>query len=350
MLNSAENRMWLRYLTVDRIRQYQQQLEALPQSFHLALHGSVLEQDSARALITSIMKCSLNSIFLDDFQCSRSTWLAFDECLQALSMKVPRIQLQLRRISIIDEAAVESEASSDKSEMEGSDVYLARRLSELVKSLSLKDDTKSSLSELVVMDCGLTSHAAQVLLSDLCNTPTSLQLLSLEGNSIGNAGIRFVSRALGLGLDGPLAELQTLSLERVGASDDGIGVLLESIRHHKNLKCLNLMGNHTGKRNLKLFRNILENENHSLERVQWDGEKDDELDFWLRVNRKGRRFVWNYQQTDSRSSLLALWPWILEPLAKSDPPVLYYFLRSKPELCSTPPMAITKLRIPPTSL
>ena len=335
MLSSAENRMWLRYLAADRIRQYQQQLERQPHqpSFHLALHGSFFEEGAAQDVIASLGKCSqLESIFLDDFQCTSSTWMALEECLQVLAERVSRFQLRLRRIHVVQdgETGTGSESNQEDENLDESDVYLARRLSQRVRQWTM-DEAKQSMVELHLIDCSITSHGAQVLFSNLGNTTTSLELLSLEGNSIGNAGIRYVAQAM----EGPLSSLQTLSVERVGASDDGIRELLESIRHHRHLKSLNLTSNVMNPDNVRLLCDILSKENLTLECFQWDGH-DVLIDFWLSVNRAGRRFVLqdHNEAVRNRWPLVVLWPWILERLAQADPSILYFFVRSRPEYSS----------------
>lgn len=386
MLSSAEDRLWLRYMAVDRIRQFKFQLESSSKnkSFHLAFHGALLDQESSTDLIPSLRKCStLESIFLDDFQCSTATWTAlFEKCIRGLveeqTNKARRFTLLLRRIQVNNN---NNEDNSEEDEQDiASGVLLARSLARFLQptATAAATATKSSPScvatelELHLIDCDLTSHAAEILFSKniLGGVNTmSLRLLSLEGNdTIGNVGLEFLAQALttttaGGGGSALLHQLKTLSIERVGASGEGLHRLLESIRHHPNLQCLNLMGNHLDPNHLELLRDLLAHDNQRLERVQWESGSISaqlllpastlrattttttttrEIDFWLRVNRAGRRrwLCWGQQQDhgdDKNNNLLlqpALWPFVLEPLASKDPEVLYWFLRSRPELSS----------------
>lgn len=404
MLGSADSYMWLRYLAVERMQHYQNQLRYKPDRtfFHLELHGSVL--DNIQELKEALLQCScLESLFLDSFQCDLSTWNTLHECIQILATKNNAnsssssshghqrryFKVQLRRIRILlddtnthpDQTVLED---NDSPLLNTSGAYLAKSLSQLLHYLS----------ELHVMDCDIPSYGAQVLFATSTTTTTtttisntttnnkkrlhdiqsnniessSLQLLSLEGNTaIGNIGMTFLAQALTTQC---LSNLHTLSVERVGASQDGLCTLLDAIRHHPNLACLNIMGNVMDHPTLQHLLDILIHDNTILQQIQWDRSitptmnisssstssiistratgtalpiqvdplasesvsVSSSIEFWLRVNCAGRR--WIVQDSHSWSLPSALWPWILQRFTHYDPDVLYYVLRSRPEFCS----------------
>lgn len=381
------------------MRHYHNQLRYKPDRtfFHLELHGSVL--DNVQELKQALIQCScLESMFLDDFQCDRATWRTLQECLQILAVKHAsalsstislssqshharrNFKLQLRRIQILFEEedvimsdpTLSTTSDSDTLVQPTSGAYLAKSLAEL----------SPYLSELHVMDCDIPSYGAQLLFTTMTNNsdPTysriqslPLQLLSLEGNTaMGNVGMTFLAQALSSGC---LEHLQTLSVERVGASQDGLCTLFDAIRHHPNLACLNIMGNVLDHPTLQYLLNVLIQDNTILQHIQWDRSmivspaskpttnatipsSETELpitvdpssspsvptvsslssllcsiEFWLRLNRAGRR--WIVQDSQSWSLPVALWPRILQRFSHRDPDLLYYVLRSRPEFCSS---------------
>ncbi len=346
MMNAEERNLLLRYLAVEQFRYYENQLiQGISNlsSFHLELHGTILAFENAQKLIQALMQCNaLEFIFLDNFQCHPSTWLAIDECLQALLAPNENKQtssqqfhrLMIRRIRILStvESNLEYPRSNnddnvddDKLDEESGVLLLARSLSRLLRSSSYQ------LLECNLFDCGLTSHEAQIMFSNSF-TNTSLRLLSLHGNSsIGNTGIKFLADALP-----NFPHLHTLCVERVGLSQSGFFLLLDAIRNHPQLRYLLVMGNFMDVSTIEYLIDMLTHDNLRLHRIQWDPTETNHKNyhklivFWLRTNRAGRR--WVLQHTYSGSSA-SVWPLVLEKVTSKDPSILYFFIRSRPEYC-----------------
>jgi hypothetical protein len=116
----------------------------------------------------------------------------------------------------------------------------------------------------------------QIIFTNIGGINASLRLLSLEGNTIGNALLATTTTTSTAATAGTicscaLPHLETLSLECVGASQEGLKKLLESIRHHPNLQCLNLMGNAVDQSStLDFLCSLLENDGARLQRVLRD--------------------------------------------------------------------------------
>uniref|UniRef100_A0A0N5B0S5 CARMIL_C domain-containing protein n=1 Tax=Syphacia muris TaxID=451379 RepID=A0A0N5B0S5_9BILA len=84
----------------------------------------------------------------------------------------------------------------------------------MVELVKLIGDEKSKLSQLILCDCRLGTHLS-VLLNAL-GVSTSLQLLDITGNEIGNFGARLLAKALQVNLS-----LRTVVMDRNQVTGDG---------------------------------------------------------------------------------------------------------------------------------
>jgi len=122
-----------------------------------------------------------------------------------------------------------------------------------------------NLTEVHLVDCDIDSMTAQKLSKDLTRT-SSIKVLSIEGNSIGNIGVEYVAKALkqpkqqqqqqqqsekskttkrknNSGSDNK-CRLQALDIERVGCSmKDGLTSLALALKDNDTLECLSCGGN-----------------------------------------------------------------------------------------------------------
>lgn len=339
-----EAELWRRFLAVDQIRQFQEQLAATPQAkqFSLNLNGYNLEECEAQSLSDSIRQKerhhkgnAIESLSLEQIECSQESWQLLEGCLLGLASLQ---KLFLRKVVIRPWDPQEDAENNDEN------TFLARSLAKIIEN-------KKNLKEIHMVRSGISSQGAQIV-SRAISKSSTITTVSLEGNPIGNTGLKCLveiclesspiknekvsarSRTRG-------CLLQTLSLESVGVSDSGVIPLIESLRSNTTLRSLNLMGNAPiSAKVLSLLNEILCESNFDLgyfavtptrgwETVRQGQRANEEakVQFWLRLNRMKRRKI--LQEGSGVSSEILWWPWLLERVA-TDPEILYYCLRSKP--------------------
>lgn len=201
-----------------------------------------------------------------------------------------------------------------------------------------------NLEHLYVVDCHLNAMTAQTLARQLSSLKSSnkLQVLSLEGNSIGNAGVKCLSKAL----EHNTTTLGALDIDRVGCSTDAWLALAESLKYNTTLKSLSCSGNGgldpicmksesssstedssiqndtkdstIGSRHL--FEDLL-CVNATLQRIITPSQITPQVEFFLRLNRAGRKWI-------GENIMTKIFPFVLQRINR-DPDVIFYFLRAQ---------------------
>lgn len=331
-MNDIESRMWRRYVAKDLLQGYHRQLVMKKDSLVDYLGSGELSEEDVERIGGALEECkSLQSIRLCDFSCSAAVWrklMTSISKLRADAENTPpslsnddwEFKLTCRKVIVWSE-------EQDEEQDEDGGCSMMRGLAEHL--------LPNRLSKLHLQGCNLSPQAVQRLLSWPTNTTidSCLKLLSLEGNEyIGSAG--FCSLAPSLPR---LSALETFSIERTGSPDSGMMALLDSVQHQPRLKCLNLMANHMSRPVVERLSRLVSHENFVLEQVLWTGGNADEkrtIDFWLRVNRAGRRFIFS---NGDKHLPRKLWSRVLERVSRtttkeSSSDVIFYFLRSRPDM------------------
>jgi hypothetical protein len=284
-------------------------------------------------LVEPLAQCTaLKSICLEHMGCDSGVWSRLMGALVPICTTTPTTECLDGRVSGITVMIRQVQIRTDpEAEWDAGPCHLVSSLLNILPGIS----------ELHLVDCDLTADALQILLLDRTQSSTniantSLRLLSLEGNtSIGTVGLQYLGSAL-VRFPG----LETLSIERVGASQTGLLVFLDSIQPHPNIRCLNLMANSITQPTIERLERLVSQENFLLQRVLWSSTSGSgkstapaqasSIYFWLQVNRVGRQFLWRTQQVPP-----TLWARFLESIivrGTSNVDVLYYFIRSHPGL------------------
>jgi hypothetical protein len=195
----------------------------------------------------------------------------------------------------------------------------------------LTDGGCPRLEELQLVDCHLNALAAQGLGRQM--EFSQLKVLSLEGNSIGNVGVKCIAEAI----QGDVC-MQALDIDRVGCALDGLTVLAECLMENITMQSLSCSGN--GGIDFALRRRSSSSDNRSsdqtsafrhpfedllqvntiLQKIQPSGITPT-IDFLLKVNRAGRRFIGQ----NGMGKILHL---ALERVC-DDPDVVHYFLKAQ---------------------
>ncbi|XP_072133551.1 NACHT, LRR and PYD domains-containing protein 3-like isoform X2 [Mobula birostris] len=122
------------------------------------------------------------------------------------------------------------------------------------------------IQKLWLIGVGLTDSGAEDLASAL-NTNPSLMELDLSGNELGDSGVKLVSAAL----RNPECKIQTLWLEKVGLTDSGAEDLASALSTNPSLMELNLNGNELGDSGVKLVSAALRNPECKIQKLGLDG-------------------------------------------------------------------------------
>ena len=274
----------------------------------------VMELVTALSLYQGGEKSTIQEISIDFFIFSENGWNALRKvlCHELTSLK----KLHLRQVYVKDE---------DKLTIPE---YLSKDL--------FTDGGCLSLEELHLVDCHLNALAAQDLGRQLKEASPKLRVVSLEGNSIGNVGVKCIAEILRK----DTIILQALDIDRCGLSLDGLTALAEALKQNTSLKTLSCSGNggldlplrrssssssSGDKQRCKLspsiqqhpFEDLLQT-NTTMEKILPTGITF-EIDFFLRANRAGRRYIGQ----NIMGKILHL---ILQR-ESNDPDVVYFFLK-----------------------
>ncbi|GKY98927.1 hypothetical protein MPSEU_000848500 [Mayamaea pseudoterrestris] len=195
-----------------------------------------------------------------------------------------------------------------------------------------------SIQDLSLFGNRIKHTGADELAQALYNN-TSLTSLSLGLNRIGDAGIASLAKALTVN-----ATLQSLIISSNRFGMEGLRVMADLLPKMQGLKHLDL-GSILDQEAANAFSYSLRTNVHlntlSMElAIKEDGysQGDADLDFWLRLNRSGRRLLLNTESDTGKPSLCSdgLSARILAQsnnrLSPCIPDVLFYMLREKPEL------------------
>ncbi|XP_072892074.1 uncharacterized protein [Hemitrygon akajei] len=108
------------------------------------------------------------------------------------------------------------------------------------------------IQKLGLMDVGLTDSGAEDLVSAL-STNSSLTLLNLSNNELGDSGVKLVSVAL----RNPECKIQNLWLYNVGLKDSGAEDLASALSTNSSLTVLNLKSNWLKDRSVPALRRLI---------------------------------------------------------------------------------------------
>ena len=330
-LSQTEHQIWARYLSVDKMRQYCRILQTTPDIERFSIHGgggssanddgeSPIDDEQVMELVTALSlyqggeNSTIQEFSIDFFTISEHGWNALRKvlCHELRSLK----KLYLRQVYVKDEDRLTIPE------------YLSKDL--------FANGGCPNLEELHLVDCHLNALAAQHLGRQIMSATSAakLKVLSLEGNSIGNVGTKCIAQAL----EGD-ASLRALDIDRVGCSLDGLAGLAEALKDNTVLQSLSCSGNggidHTLRRRISSssddktftqlpttphpFEDLLQ-VNTSLQKIQ-PGGITPKIDFLLRANRAGRRFIGQ----NVMGNILHL---VLQRVS-DDPDVAYYFLKAQ---------------------
>lgn len=378
-LSDTEHRLWTRYLTVDQLRYYRRILETTPDLERFYINGStsdpssVVDDEQIVELATSLSlhqgshtkRSTIIEIKIEFFTFSKTSWIVLCNALNELP-KLKRIYL--RQVQVIKNNNNNNNSISDNEDNDLNDndddddddtegTYLPK----LLASNILQNCPQ--LEELHLVDCGLTSMVAQVLSRKLCSSRSKLQVLSLEGNSIGNIGVKCIAKALREKSNNnnndnntKNGSLSALDIDRVGCSFDGIEALSKSLKQNTCLVSLSCVGNGgldiiTSQRrpssssastssNKSSSNAVLIDDQHqspkfdhpfeellsvntTIKRIQ-PGNITPKVDYLLRLNRAGRKYVLSDTYVTERLFHLVLAP----SVSNNDVDVIYYFLHA----------------------
>eukprot|EP00536_Pseudo-nitzschia_multiseries_P010018 jgi/Psemu1/306966/fgenesh1_kg.293_\ len=356
-------------MAVDKMRHYKQLLQSTPELERFSINGEtscqhalddeqVFELVNALRLYQSGRDSTIEEVVLESFAISRVGW----KSLSGAVCKLFRLKkLFLRRVLVISPYATDDwdcEDEDDEDEDEGVD--LVGGLSGLTRTCC------PHLEELHLVDCDIHATACQRLVRDWLTKPSqtsrsssssfpTLNVLSLEDNPIGEAGVRCIANALRGNIS-----LIALDLDRVGCSKSGMAVLAEALKENNCLEILSIAGNIVPDATPQVLIddeqsdaidsngdgdgdggstahhqvadgcplcNLL-SKNTRLKRVQLQANdvlpssSSRQLDFLLRLNRRGRQYLGD---ADVMSKIFHL----MLGSSSKDADVLYYFLKSQ---------------------
>lgn len=190
-------------------------------------------------------------------------------------------------------------------------------------------------------DCGAIAVAAALNEAKGCNRHPQVELLDLRECPMHDPGIVALSGALkSSSIKGLVVSWSSITSKGVGAmaaalkcnppleslvlgcmdglDDESVQELISSLVQNSTLTdlslfCCKLIGESSGRRLLR----CLTRRNTSLERISLKGTKispscQNMIEYYLRLNRAGRRYVIGYDDGRDRLLDLSLWPYILE--------------------------------------
>jgi hypothetical protein len=309
-----------------------------------ANEGQIVEWATTLRVHQGGSQSTIVEIKIEFLTCSNVSWIVLCQAFKELP-KLKRILL--RQVRVVRNNQDDDEDDENMS------------LPEILSSNVLNHCP--NIEELHLVDCGLNSMVAQALARQLparvratqSNPSLSgLKVLSLEGNSIGNVGVKCISNALEHN-----NSLVALDIDRIGCCFDGIHALSKSLKQNGRLASLSCFDNGGLERfrrpptssaataptsNIKfvhgstqvhgqqprfdhLFEDLL-SVNTTLKRIQPRAYITPAIDYYLRLNRAGRRYLGDAYVTER---LLHL---VLGPVS-NDVDVLYYFLHAWSGYC-----------------
>jgi hypothetical protein len=360
-LSDTEHRLWTRYLTVDQLRYYRRILETTPDLERFYINGStsdpfsVVDDEQIVELATSLClhqgshtkRSTIIEIKVEFFTFSKTSWIVLCNALNELP-KLKRIYL--RQVQVIKHNDNSNEEDDDDDDDTEGKIYLPQLLASKILQKC------PQLEELHLVDCGLTSMVAQALSRKLISRKNKLRVLSLEGNSIGNIGVKCIAKALEGNNN---SSLIALDIDRVGCSYDGIHALSKSLKQNARLNSLSCVGNggldiiqkrrpssssssssSNKNNNNNNNNNTAPVDNHvhiqaptfdhpfeelltvntTLKKIQ-PGNITHKIDYLLRLNRAGRKYIGDTYVTERLFHL------VLAPVS-NDIDVLYNFLHA----------------------
>mmetsp|Transcript_27233 Transcript_27233/g.31080 ORF Transcript_27233/g.31080 Transcript_27233/m.31080 type:complete len:271 (+) Transcript_27233:41-853(+) len=200
-------------------------------------------------------------------------------------------------------------------DLSNSDIVFPPSLRELdLSSTGIKGEYLGAIPSLVHLKCLdlsdnlLTSQDMMFLVRWL---PSRLETLYLANNLIGKIGIMQL-------------------VERYLTMDHQSSLSLSSSPPCRTLRCLDLRGNFGTHHALSALSELVKQQ-CELTNIFFDHQEQSssiilsELQYWLDLNRFGRRCMKDY------TLLSALWPAIFEKAARSSPLVLYTLLQERPD-------------------
>jgi Leucine-rich repeat (LRR) protein len=325
-LSPSEHRIWTRYLSMDKLRQYRRILETTPAMKRFSIHGGgsinavddETNDEQIMELVTTLClyqggdQSSLEEFTIEFFSFSQLGWNALSNALHAIrNLK----RLYLRHVHVKNE---------DGRTMP---VYLVKNLLHKCPSLEHLD----------LVDCHLNAMAAQNLAQQLLSKSSrKLKILSLEGNSIGNVGVKLLAQALELN-----TTLTALDIDRNGCSIDAWMALSESLKTNKSLQALSCCGNG----GLEAMVSWTSSKTKDNEGGRWKSPVacqhpfeelllinrtvtmiqppriTSQIEFYLRLNRAGRKWIGEHVMNHIFHLLLHR--------VCDDPDVIYYFLKAQ---------------------
>ncbi|KAL3938733.1 MAG: hypothetical protein SGARI_001625, partial [Bacillariaceae sp.] len=312
------------------MRQYRRLLETTPDIQKFSIHGggatsanddnaSPIDDEQVMELVTALSlyqggeQSTIQEFSIDFFTFSEHGWNALRKvlCEELRFLK----KLYLRQVFVKDE--------------DGQVVpeYIPKDLLGVGYCLNLE--------ELHLVNCHLNALAAQDLGRQM--VLSNLKVLSLEGNSIGNVGVKCIAKAL----EETTSTLQALDIDRVGCSMDGMKALSESVAENATLQSLSCSGNGgldiLPRRNSNSsnedkpasqtestlhdhpFEDLL-HVNTSIQKLQPTGITP-KIDFYLKLNRAGRSLI-------GKNAIGKTLHLILERV-NNDPDVMFFFLNAQ---------------------
>lgn len=300
---------------------------------------------------------------LEMFKITENAW----RTLTTMFRSLPCLQiLHLRQIIIIEDQQQQKQNHVGITNDNDASTIASKTFGTLLQ-------TCPGLIEMHLVECDIDALTAQKLSLDLITKRRALQVLSLEGNAIGNIGVKSIAKALAkpkscekrYNNSGRSAEkqghgtetshetkcqLRALDIERVGCSmKDGLTALAEALKDNETLESLSFGGN-SGLDDQSVYANT------SIKKASDSREKSTQelhpfhqllltnttlrqlqpmlrlpisiiptIDFFLRMNKAGREKVLMKNPTDDRNVPKVL-HYILHNVS-DDPNIIYEFLR-----------------------
>ncbi|VEU41045.1 unnamed protein product [Pseudo-nitzschia multistriata] len=353
-----DEHVWTRYMAVDKMRHYKQVLYSTHDLKRFSINGETFSRQAvedenifdivdALVLYQGGKDSTIQELVLESFVLSPVGWKSLSGALR----KLFRLKkLFLREILVVPPSGFDDSRDHDDG------IRLVEGLSGLVEACP-------NLEELHLVECNLHPRACGFLSGDLFEGPSprrppSLRVLSLEGNPIGNEGVCLLAEAIR-----DNGSLVALDLDRVGCSGSGMAALADALGDNDCLESLSLVGNEIGGERGPLRdedeRDICPGEgrdagdgadadkagcpfcdllarNTRLKRVRLFQTEASQIspppppvresfahvDFLLRLNRRGRRYL------GDADVIPKVFPLMLES-ASDDADVIYSFLKSQ---------------------
>jgi len=199
-----------------------------------------------------------------------------------------------------------------------------------VWALSNMLTVNDSLKELSLFSNRISSKGAEHL-AEALNTNSRLESLILSFNQIGDRGVAALAQALTVN-----TTLAKMWFPSNAITNEGMQAFADHLPKMNGLEQLNvglLLDDDAANALVKALKYNLRLSVLYMEKpfVFDEDCNNNDLDFYLRLNRSGRRFIRDAQISP------ALWPYILARSTqnmneKGTPDVLHYMLRAKPEL------------------